>query len=248
MDLQGFFRKNPNIAIAFSGGADSAYLLYMAATYGKRVTAYYVKSQFQPQFELDHARRLCKELSVELRVLPLDQLSDPQIRQNDPLRCYYCKRRIFSTIREAAKEDGYTILCDGTNADDREDDRPGFRALRELQVHSPLRECGIAKEELRRLSKEAGLFTHDKAAYACLATRIPTGEALTARALKSTEISEGILYDLGFRDFRIRCSKGIPRLQIKKEQFPLYTENKERILTALAPLYDALWQEPEVRL
>ena len=248
MDLQSFFRKNPKVAIAFSGGADSAYLLYMGAKYGQSIKAYFVKSQFQPQFELDHAQRLCDELSVDLCVLPLDQLAVPMIRQNDPMRCYYCKKRIFMVIQNAALQDGYPILCDGTNADDREDDRPGFRALRELQVRSPLRECGITKTELRRLSKEAGLFTHDKAAYACLATRIPTGEALTAQALQTTEIAEGILYDLGFRDFRIRCSKGIPRLQIKKDQFPLYTENKERILTALAPLYDALWQEPEVRL
>ena len=248
MGLQNFFRENPNMAIAFSGGADSAYLLYMAATYGQKVKAYYVKSQFQPQFELEHARRLCKELGVELCVIPLDQLSDPLIRQNEPLRCYYCKKRIFSAIHKAAVKDGYTILCDGTNADDQEDDRPGFRALRELEVRSPLRECGITKSELRRLSKEAGLFTHDKAAYACLATRVPTGEALTLEALQVTETAEGILYDIGFRDFRIRCSQGMPRLQIRREQFPLYTEKKERILTALAPLYKELWQEPEVRL
>lgn len=248
MDLQSFFRKNPNVAIAFSGGADSAYLLYMAATYGKHITAYYVKSQFQPQFELDHAIRLCRELSVELRILTLDQLADPQISRNDPRRCYYCKKRIFSTILNKALEDGYSILCDGTNADDREDDRPGFRALRELNIHSPLRECGITKAELRRLSKEAGLFTHDKAAYACLATRVPTGERLTEETLQITEKAEGILYDMGFRDFRIRCSHGIPRLQIKEEQFPLYTQKKERILALLAPLYKELWQEPEVRL
>ncbi len=247
MDLQHFFRENPNVAIAFSGGADSAYLLYMAATYGGKVTAYYVKSQFQPQFELEHAIRLCKELSVELRILPLDQLADPLIAQNDPLRCYYCKKRIFSTILEEAVKDGYSIICDGTNADDREDDRPGFRALKELEIRSPLRECGITKSRLRELSKEAGLFTHDKAAYACLATRIPTGEIITEETLNTTEIAEGILYDMGFRDFRIRCSKGLPRLQIRKEQFPLYAEKKERLLAKLAPLYKELWQEPEVR-
>ena len=144
--------------------------------------------------------------------------------------------------------DGFSLLCDGTNADDREDDRPGFRALKELQIRSPLRECGITKAELRRLSKEAGLFTHDKAAYACLATRIPTGEEITAEALEVTETAEGLLYDMGFRDFRIRCSRGISRLQIREEQFPLYTENKERLLTMLSPLYKELWQEPEVRL
>ncbi len=248
MDLQTFFRENPRVAIAFSGGVDSAYLLYMGAKYGQNVKAYFVKSQFQPQFELDHAGKLCEELSVDLTVLTLDQLADLMIRQNDPLRCYYCKKRIFSAIREAAIKDGYSILCDGTNADDREDDRPGFRALRELDVRSPLRECGITKAELRRLSKEAGLFTHDKAAYACLATRIPTGEDITEEALRVTETAEGILYDLGFRDFRIRCSQGVARLQIRKEQFPLYEEQKERLLAKLAPLYQELWQEPEVRL
>ena len=248
MDLPAYFQQTPKVAIAFSGGVDSAYLLYMGAKYGQAVKAYFVKSQFQPQFELDHARKLCKELSVDLAVLSLDQLADPMIRQNDPQRCYYCKKRIFSAILEAAIKDGYTVLCDGTNADDREDDRPGFRALRELEIRSPLRECGITKAELRRLSKEAGLFTHDKAAYACLATRIPTGEEITEEALKTTEIAEGLLYDMGFRDFRIRCSHGIPRLQIRKEQFPLYAEKKERLLAQLRPLYKQSWQEPEVRL
>lgn len=248
MDLPLFFKENPKVAIAFSGGVDSAYLLYMGATYGKAVKAYMVKSQFQPQFELDHARKLCKELSVELTVIPLDQLADPMIRRNDPQRCYYCKKRIFTAIQAAAVRDGFPVLCDGTNADDRMEDRPGFRALQELQVRSPLRECGLCKTQIRRLSQEAGLFTHDKAAYACLATRIPTGEALTEEKLRVTEISEGILYDLGFRDFRIRCNGGIAQLQIRPEQFPLYEEERERLLAQLCPLYRELWQEPEVRL
>ncbi len=248
MDLQAFFRKNPKVAIAFSGGVDSAYLLYAGATYGERVIAYFVKSQFQPQFELYHAKRLCAELSVELKILSLDQLTDPLIRANDPLRCYYCKKRIFSAIQEAALSDGFPLLCDGTNADDKEEDRPGFQALRELEVRSPLRECGLSKDEIRRLSKEAGLFTHDKAAYACLATRIPTGEELSAEKLEVTETAEGILYDMGFRDFRIRCRNGTACLQIRKEQFPLYEEMKERLLPMLSPLYRELWQEPEVRL
>ena len=248
MDLQGFFRENPKAAVAFSGGADSAYLLYAASIYGTHIRAYFVKSQFQPQFELEHAVRLCRDLSVELSVLPLDQLTDPRIRANDPMRCYYCKKRIFSAIREAASAEGFPVLCDGTNADDKEEDRPGFRALRELEIRSPLRECGLTKEEIRKKSREAGLFTHNKPAYACLATRIPTGEALTEDKLRRTELAEGILYDMGFRDFRIRCKNGVACLQIRKEQFPLYEEIKERLLTALSPLYRELWQEPEVRL
>ena len=248
MELSSFFRENPGVAIAFSGGVDSAYLLYAAVKYADSVRAYYVKSQFQPQFELDHAQRLCKELHTELTVLPLDQLADPQICANDPLRCYYCKKQIFSTIQSAAAADGFTILCDGTNADDSEDDRPGFRALRELEIRSPLRECGLSKVEIRNLSREAGLFTHSKAAYACLATRIPTGEVLTMDKLRVTELAESIAYDMGFRDFRIRCRNGIATLQIRREQFPLYEETKEKLLAALRPLYRELWQEPEVRL
>ena len=248
MDLPSFFRTNSKVAIAFSGGVDSAYLLYAAAKHARLVKAYYVKSQFQPKFELEHAQKLCNELSVELSILSIDQLSDPLIRQNDPMRCYYCKHRIFTAIRNAASADGFSILCDGTNADDRQDDRPGFRALYELSVRSPLRECSLGKEEIRHLSKEAGLFTHDKAAYACLATRIPTGEELTAGKLQTTEIAEGFLYDLGFRDFRIRYRNGNAQLQIRKEQFPLYEETKEILLARLKPLYQALWQEPEVRI
>ncbi len=248
MDLQAFFRENPRVAVAFSGGVDSAYLLYAGATYGREIRAYFVKSQFQPAFELEHAKRLCEELSVELKLLFLDQLAAPSIRRNDPMRCYYCKKGIFSAIQQAAYADGFSILCDGTNADDKEADRPGFRALRELEVRSPLRECGLTKAEIRRRSKEAGLFTHDKAAYACLATRIPTGEALTEEKLRVTEQAEGLLYDMGFRDFRIRCRDGSAQLQIRKDQFPLYDETKEKLLAALRPLYRELWQEPEVRL
>ena len=176
MDLADFFRENHKAALAFSGGVDSAYLLYAAKEAGADVRAYYVKSAFQPQFELEDAKRLAGQLAADLRILETDVLADETVAANPPDRCYHCKRLLFTTIAEAAKQDGYRVLLDGTNASDEESDRPGMRALKELSVRSPLRECGLTKEEIRRLSKAAGLFTWDKPAYACLATRIPPGE------------------------------------------------------------------------
>ena len=167
MTLQEFFRENPRVALGFSGGADSAYLLWEAVNNGAQVRPYYVNSQFQPEFELRDARRLCEELSVELAVIPLDVLGSPKVRENPPDRCYHCKRAIFGALRERALSEGFPVLIDGTNASDDAGDRPGMRALGELSVRSPLRECGISKEEVRERSRAAGLFTWDKPAYAC---------------------------------------------------------------------------------
>ena len=199
MTLTEFFHQNQKAAIAFSGGVDSAYLLYAALQSGADVRAYYVKSAFQPQFELDDARRLAETLSADMRVLDVDILADETVAANPPDRCYHCKRRIFSAIASAAAADGYTLLLDGTNASDDAGDRPGMRALRELSVRSPLRECGLTKPEIRRLSREAGLFTWDKPAYACLATRVPAGERLTAEKLENTERAEDFLFPSALR-------------------------------------------------
>ena len=186
MTLEQFFEDNNAAAIAFSGGVDSAFLLAMAVRCGARVTAYYVKTAFQPQFELEDACRLAKELGVPMQILPVDILCHQQITVNPADRCYHCKKVIFETILKAAKEDGYSLLLDGTNASDDAGDRPGMRALTELSVRSPLRECGLHKEKVRRLSKAMSLFTWDKPAYACLATRIPTGEEITRGKLERT--------------------------------------------------------------
>ena len=190
MELREFFEQYPEVAIAFSGGVDSAYLLYAAKQYGKRIKAYYVKTAFQPQFELEDAKRLAVELGAEIQVLEADILRDPIAASNPADRCYHCKKKLFSCILKAAREDCFSVLLDGTNASDDASDRPGMRALTELSVRSPLRECGLTKQMIRRLSQEAGLFTHDKPAYACLATRIPVGETITAEKLQRTEFAE----------------------------------------------------------
>lgn len=247
MTLQEFFSVHPTAALAFSGGVDSAYLLYAAARYGKRVKAYYVKSQFQPGFELDDAIRMADELGVEMKVLPLDVLAVPGVKENPCDRCYYCKRAIFGAIAGAAREDGFPVLMDGTNASDDVKDRPGMRALKELSVLSPLRECGLTKEEIRRLSREAGLFTWDKAAYACLATRIPVKERITAEKLRITEEAEEYLHSLGLSDFRVRCQDGHARIQLRAPQFSLLLEQREAVLTRLLQMYKSVSLDLEAR-
>ena len=247
MTLQTFFALHPKAAIAFSGGVDSAYLLYAAVSCGADVRAYYVKSEFQPEFEYEDAQRLASELNAEMTVLPLNILSVPQVSENPSNRCYYCKRAIFSAITEAAEADGFTVLLDGTNASDDTADRPGMRALEELSVLSPLRECGLTKEHIRRLSREAGLFTWNKPAYACLATRIPTGEEITAGKLSATENAEDYLFSLGFTNFRVRSREGHARLQIPESQLGLLLEKRPLILAKLKEYYKTVSLDLEVR-
>ena len=247
MTLQDFFKQNKNVALAFSGGVDSAYLLYAATAAGCDIHAYYVKSAFQPQFELEDAKRLALELGAKMTVLELDVLSDSVITDNPANRCYHCKKKIFGTILEAAKKDGYELLIDGNNASDDASDRPGMKAVQELNVHSPLRECGMTKEKIRRLSKEAGLFTWNKPAYACLATRIPVGEKITAEKLTATELSEKALSDLGFTDFRIRLSGDTAKIQVREEQLDKLLQYRKEILEKLKPYYSAVTADLEVR-
>lgn len=247
MELERFFAENPCAAVAFSGGADSAYLLYAAVKAGANVKAYYVKTAFQPQFELEDAKKLAGELGTPMQVLPLDILCDQTVMANPPDRCYHCKKRIFSAIRAAAAQDGFSVLLDGTNASDDAGDRPGIRALKELSVRSPLREAGLTKAEIRRLSKEAGLFTHDKPAYACLATRIPTGETITAEKLRRTEWAETYLAGLGLRDFRVRAMGNTAKLQVRASDLNLVVTHREQITAELGKAYEGVLLDLEVR-
>lgn len=247
MELKDFFRENPKVAIAFSGGVDSSYLLYAAIKSGARVKAYYVKSPFQPEFEMLDAMRLAKDINADMKILKADVLENEIVASNPSDRCYYCKQMVFSTIYEAAEKDGFTVLLDGTNASDAEDDRPGMKALREMKVRSPLRECGLTKPEIRRLSKEAGLFTWDKPAYACLATRIRTGEVITLEKLKATEESEEFLFSLGFTDFRVRRVGDTAKLQFPESQLGKVIEKRSEILKKLKEYYKEVVLDMEVR-
>lgn len=247
LTLQDFFSLHPKIAIAFSGGADSAYLLYAACRYASEVKAYYVKSEFQPGFELEDARRLSSLLNADMAVLDLSVLSSPGITSNPADRCYHCKSSIFSAITEAARADGFPVLADGTNASDDIRDRPGMRILEELSVLSPLRQCALTKSEIRRLSREAGLFTWNKPAYACLATRIPTGETITPEKLQATEKAEDFLSSLGFSDFRIRWYDGNARLQLPEAGMELLMKKRSEVFCELKKYYKNVFLDLEVR-
>ena len=247
MELQDFFTEHPRAALAFSGGADSSYLLYEGLRWAKKLGVYYVKSPFQPEFEYRDALRLADSLGAALTVLDADPLACPEVATNPSNRCYYCKQIIMSAIKAAAARDGFELVIDGTNASDDIADRPGFRALGEAGVLSPLRLCGITKAELRERSREAGLFTWDKPAYACLATRIPTGETITAEKLEKIEKSEDALFGLGFTDFRVRLRDSGALLQFILGQCEEAEARLDELRAALAPYFDEIRLDPKAR-
>jgi len=247
LTLAAFFAAHPKAALAFSGGADSAYLLYEAKRCGCDIRPYYVKTAFQPAFELRDAERLCKELGMALTVLPLDILAVEAVGRNGADRCAHCKKTIFSAILKAAKADGYELLLDGNNADDDPADRPGMAAAAAMGVLSPLRLCGITKREVREYSRTAGLFTWEKPAYACLATRIPTDTPIEPETLRAVEQSEDMLRELGFRDFRVRVREDHALLQFAADELERARACREEITGRLSPLFPALKLDPRGR-
>ena len=240
MTLEQFFQQNPRCALAFSGGVDSAFLLWAGLRAGAEVRPCFVKTPFQPRFELEDAYRLCEQLDANLIVLDYDILDQETVVSNPPDRCYHCKRWMFSRLKRYAASEGFSLLIDGTNASDDGGDRPGMRALDELEVRSPLRECGLTKERIRALSRQAGLFTWDKPSYACLATRVPAGTPIARRDLERVERGEEALARLGFRDFRLRLTPGGCKVQALEGQMPLVFDSREDILAALSPLFSEI--------
>lgn len=237
MELNAFFEQNPSGALAFSGGVDSSLLVWAAAKYGQGWHAYYVHSAFQPAFELEDARRIAEQCGMPLTIIKGDILQYPEVTANPADRCYYCKRRIFSAILRQTAEDGYKLVIDGTNASDDADDRPGMRALRELEVRSPLRECGLTKSDVRTMCREAGLFVWNKPSYACLATRIPSGTPITEEALRKVERGEDLLASMGFRDFRIRLREGAAVIQVTESQQDEAWKRRKELLSRLTPIF-----------
>ena len=238
MTLREFFEENPVCAVAFSGGVDSAVLLSAAAAYGRKTAAYFVRTVFQPVFELEDARETAGRLGVELRVLEADIPAD---------RCYYCKRALFTRLLEEAARDGFPVVVDGCNASDDAGDRPGMRALAELGIRSPLRECGIGKAEVRRMAREAGLRVWNKPSYACLATRVPAGTAISAAALERVERGETALMALGFSDLRLRLREEDGLLQVREEQLELARRLLPEIRERLAGDFRTVWLDEAPR-
>ena len=181
--LEDFFARTPRLAVAFSGGCDSSYLLAAALRAGCDAKAYIVRTAFQPASEMEDALRLAAELGAPHELIDADVLARGEVCANGPDRCYRCKTFIFSTIRARMARDGLSVLADGTNASDDPARRPGFRALAELQVVSPLRRAGMTKDDVRRASRSLGRFTADKPSFSCLAVHVEAGQPLTQEAL-----------------------------------------------------------------
>ena len=203
--LDDFFARTPRLAVAFSGGCDSSYLVAAARQAGVDVRAYLVRTAFQLPCEIADAERLVSELGLELVIIDADVLAEDAICANPSDRCYRCKRFIFSTILERLEEDGFagTPLADGTNATDDPARRPGFRALAELNVVSPLRRAGLGKDDVRAASRGLGLFTAGKPSFSCLAVYVPEGERITAASLKAAARSPEVVSRLVTRNAAI---------------------------------------------
>ena len=247
MNLVEYLTSLGNIAIALSGGVDSSYLAHAVKQSGVPCKAYTVKSQFVPQFELDDAKKIAECIDIPLEIIDIDVLEHDDVTSNPSDRCYYCKHHVFTTISEQAKRDGFSILCDGTNASDEVDDRPGMKAIAELSVKSPLRDCGLTKSMIRQLAKQANLFTWNKPSYACLATRFQAGQHITGLDLEHIEKAEGYLFSLGLSDFRVRLVRNTAKIQVPENQIAIVIKNRIVILSYFKSMFDEVVLDLEVR-
>jgi uncharacterized protein len=207
--------------VAFSGGVDSAFLLHAAReALGDRVLAVTATSPTYPRSEREEAARLAREWGVRHRLVESDELKIPGFSENPPDRCYHCKKELFGILTAIAREEGYAAVCDGSNADDVRDFRPGRRAARELSVRSPLLENGLSKGAIRRLSRTFGLPTADRGSFACLSSRFPYGTTIDRGKLARVESCEEALREFGFRQFRVRVHDTVARIEVDPEEIP----------------------------
>ncbi len=225
--LDALLKSYGEFAVAFSGGVDSTFLIWRAKeVLGESALAVTVDAPFYPRRELAESKQLAFELGVRQVIINADPFSSEEVASNPPLRCYHCKKILFGEIISAAKAKGRKIIVDGSNSDDIDQHRPGVRALDELSVKSPLKECGLSKGEIRYALKEEGIFNWNKPSQSCLATRFPYNTRLTPENIRRVEEAEEHLLALGLSQVRLRAHGDIGRLEI-------FTDDIEKAAGAL---------------
>ena len=216
--LESYLAGLGSLAVGFSGGVDSSFLLACAhEVLGDQVIAVTGSDASVPAREIKEAEAFCQERGIRHIICPLNPFENEEYRHNAADRCYFCKRGIFTEIKKIAAANGIAYAAEGSNMDDLGDYRPGLKAVDELGVKSPLREAGLYKDEIRQISKAMGLPTWDKPAYACLASRFVYGEEITEEKLKMIDRAEQVLIDRGFLKERVRLHGNLARIEVPPE-------------------------------